>query len=105
KTGWKTILYLPFIMALGVGLSLNNTRAVIEAIWTGRQYKKGGKTVHNEFVRTPKYATNGAVRSRFISDNLRDTIERSQQQAAIAGAPKPIWTLNKLMLPIIEVAF
>ena len=67
KTGWKTILYLPFIMALGVGLSLNNTRAVIEAVWTGRQYKKGGKTVHNEFVRTPKYATNSAVRSRFIS--------------------------------------
>ena len=102
KTGWKTIVYLPFIMALGVGLSLNNTRAVIEAIWTGRQYKKGGKNVHNEFVRTPKYATNAAVRAKFISDNLRDTIETQQSIAR----PRPaIWTLNKLMLPIIEIAF
>ena len=106
KTGWKTVVYLPFIMALGVGLSLNNTRAVLEAIWTGRQYKKGGKNVHNEFVRTPKYATNGAVRSRFITDNLRDTIERRKaEDSAAAPRRSNIWTLNKLMLPIIEIAF
>ena len=113
RTGWKTLLYLPFIMALGVGLSLNNTRAVIEAIWTGRRYKKGHKNVHNEFIRTPKYATNGRVRAKFISDNLRDTIERSGKSAAnpVAGSsatgPRKsnIWTLSKLMLPIIELAF
>ena len=114
KTGWKTVIYLPFIMALGVGLSLNNTRAVIEAIWTRHQYKKGGKAVHNEFVRTPKYATNGAVKSRFITDNLRDTFEHdagpgelSAKRVGTGGAAvsKPIWTLNKLMLPIIEIAF
>src|SRR3954452_14512697 len=34
KTGWKTILYLPFLMALGVGVGLNNARAVFEAIWS-----------------------------------------------------------------------
>ena len=105
KTGWKTIAYLPFIMALGVGLSINNTRAVIEAFWTRRQYRKGGQHVRNEFVRTPKYATSGAVRSRFITDNLRDTIER-RAAAGVAGPRKSnIWTLNKLMLPIIEIAF
>ena len=104
KTGWRTVLYLPYIMALGVGLSLNNTRAVIEAIWTRRQYNKGDKSVRNEFVRTPKYAASGAVKSRFISDNLRDTIEGDLPTKS-SSAAKSIWTLNKLMLPIIEIAF
>ena len=43
---WKDrIKYLPLLMAVGIGLSINNTRAVIEAI-AGRQ---------TEFVRTPKH--------------------------------------------------
>ena len=43
---WRTVLkYLPFLMALGVGVSLSNTKAVLEALF--------GKT--SEFVRTPKY--------------------------------------------------
>jgi len=39
------IKYLPFLMSIGIGLSINNTRAVIEAVF-GRQ---------SEFNRTPKY--------------------------------------------------
>src|SRR5271170_7360895 len=31
--GWKTVYYMPILMALGVGVSLNNCKAVIEAIW------------------------------------------------------------------------
>ena len=42
---YKTILYLPFLMALGIGLTVTNTRAVMEAIF-------GIKTA---FKRTPKY--------------------------------------------------
>jgi cellulose synthase/poly-beta-1,6-N-acetylglucosamine synthase-like glycosyltransferase len=43
---WKTRLkYLPFLMSIGIGLCVNNTRAVIEAIF--------GK--ESEFARTPKY--------------------------------------------------
>jgi cellulose synthase/poly-beta-1,6-N-acetylglucosamine synthase-like glycosyltransferase len=43
---WKTRLkYLPFLMSIGIGLCVNNTRAVIEAMF-GRQ---------SEFARTPKY--------------------------------------------------
>ena len=94
RTGWRTLLYMPFIMALGVGLSLNNTRAVWEALWTGRGYRKGRKVV-NEFVRTPKYATNARVRGRFNSSNLAGAAEQR---------PK-ILTLAKLGLPIVEVSF
>lgn len=42
---WKTLVRLPALMAVGVGISVVNSRAVIEAIF-GRQ---------SPFVRTPKY--------------------------------------------------
>ena len=45
KTWKRTFLYLPFVMAVGIGLSMRNAMAVIEAIFG----------VKSEFVRTPKY--------------------------------------------------
>ncbi|NLF32221.1 MAG: glycosyltransferase [Planctomycetes bacterium] len=49
---WRqTLKYLPFLMALGVGMCLSNAKAVLEAL-LGRQ---------SEFVRTPKFG-DGTVR-------------------------------------------
>jgi hypothetical protein len=45
KTWWRTFAYVPFLMALGVGLTITNTKAVLEAL-------VGHKTA---FARTPKY--------------------------------------------------
>ena len=45
KTWWKTFLYLPFLMALGIGLTVTNTVAVMEALFG----------IKSAFVRTPKY--------------------------------------------------
>jgi len=45
KTWLRTFLYLPFLMALGIGLTITNTRAVLEAL-VGKQ---------TAFARTPKY--------------------------------------------------
>jgi cellulose synthase/poly-beta-1,6-N-acetylglucosamine synthase-like glycosyltransferase len=45
KTWYRTFLYLPFVMATGIGISVRNAQAVIEAI--------AGKK--SEFARTPKY--------------------------------------------------
>jgi cellulose synthase/poly-beta-1,6-N-acetylglucosamine synthase-like glycosyltransferase len=42
---YRTFLFLPFLMALGVGLTITNSRAVLEAL-------VGKKTA---FARTPKY--------------------------------------------------
>jgi cellulose synthase/poly-beta-1,6-N-acetylglucosamine synthase-like glycosyltransferase len=43
---WRTRLkYVPFLMSVGIGLSVNNTRAVFEAIFNKQ----------SEFARTPKY--------------------------------------------------
>ncbi len=41
----RALLYLPFLMALGIGLTITNTKAVIEAL-IGKQ---------SAFARTPKY--------------------------------------------------
>jgi cellulose synthase/poly-beta-1,6-N-acetylglucosamine synthase-like glycosyltransferase len=47
---WRNrVRYLPFLMSIGIGLAVNNTRAVIEAL-LGRQ---------SEFARTPKYRIEG----------------------------------------------
>ena len=45
KTWYKTFLYVPFLMALGVGLTITNTKAVMEALFG----------VKSAFARTPKY--------------------------------------------------
>src|SRR5216117_2951009 len=45
RTWMKDILFLPCLLALGIGLSLNNARAVLEAIFNHK----------SDFTRTPKY--------------------------------------------------
>jgi hypothetical protein len=42
---YKTLMYLPFLMALGIGLTVTNTVAVMEALFG----------IKSAFKRTPKY--------------------------------------------------
>src|ERR1700736_6704545 len=49
KTWKRSILYMPFVMAVGIGLSVRNAKAVLEAIFG----------VKSEFARTPKYRIEG----------------------------------------------
>src|SRR5947208_16560449 len=49
-TDWRARLkYVPFLMSVGIGLSVNNTRAVFEALFNK----------DSEFTRTPKYRIEG----------------------------------------------
>ncbi len=79
QAAWKSLLYLPFLMGLGVGISLNNAKAVLEAIWGAIKRKP------SEFVRTPKYGVTGNDKK--------------------AWQPTNVFTLKRLMLPIVEIAF
>ena len=45
KTWKRTFYYLPFLMALGIGLTVTNSKAVMEALFG----------IKSSFVRTPKY--------------------------------------------------
>jgi len=42
---WRSVKYLPAVMAIGIGLAINNSRAVIEALLDKQ----------SDFMRTPKY--------------------------------------------------
>ena len=79
RAGWKSVRYLPFLMALGIGISLNNTKAVFEAIWGAIKRKP------SEFVRTPKYGVTG--------------------QEKTAWQAERVFTLKRLGLPLVEIAF
>ena len=54
---WQRVKYLPFIMALGIGMSVNQSKAVIEAL-------VGHET---GFTRTPKHGMQGPAARRDAS--------------------------------------
>ncbi len=61
---WRArIKYLPFLMSIGIGLSINNTRAVFEAL-LNRQ---------SEFTRTPKYRIEGDS-DEWVSKKYRQSV-------------------------------
>lgn len=54
RLGWlKAIPYVPLLLALGIGMSVNNGRAVLEALFNRK----------SEFVRTPKYGAAAGLRA------------------------------------------
>ena len=65
--GWRRVKYMPFLMALGIGLSVNNARAVIEAL-VGHQ---------SGFTRTPKHGVRGAG----------EEVARKRYRAAVSFQP------------------
>jgi hypothetical protein len=77
KTWYKEIFYLPILLALGIGMSVNNAKAVIEALCN---HQSG-------FVRTPKYG-------------IGEGKANSSSQAKSSR-----YKTMKSMMPIIELAF
>ena len=61
KTWKRSLLYLPFVMAMGIGIGVRNSVAVIEALLG----------IPSEFVRTPKYRIEGQARENWISKAYR----------------------------------
>jgi cellulose synthase/poly-beta-1,6-N-acetylglucosamine synthase-like glycosyltransferase len=53
RSTWDTLAQLPLVLSLGIGLCVNQTRAVLEAV-LGRE---------TEFVRTPKHGIRGKLES------------------------------------------
>jgi cellulose synthase/poly-beta-1,6-N-acetylglucosamine synthase-like glycosyltransferase len=103
EAGWKTLFYLPVLMGLGVGVCINNAKAVLEAIWSAIVPAKNGKSRGGEFVRTPKYGGTGTERNAWQNETVRSP-------EAIAIVPSRVerrsfLTLKRLTLPIIEICF
>jgi len=67
RSDWaKNLKYLPLLLALGVGISVNNTLGVIEAL----------AGTANDFARTPKY---GLEKNSTSSDWMRKRYRRSMR--------------------------
>jgi cellulose synthase/poly-beta-1,6-N-acetylglucosamine synthase-like glycosyltransferase len=61
---WRArIKYLPFLMSIGIGLCINNSRAVFEALFNKQ----------SEFVRTPKYRIEGDA-DEWVGKKYRQSI-------------------------------
>lgn len=57
RTWRRRLLYLPLLMVFGVGMSINNTKAVIEALFNHE----------SEFIRTPKHGLSTSSAGRRVS--------------------------------------
>jgi cellulose synthase/poly-beta-1,6-N-acetylglucosamine synthase-like glycosyltransferase len=84
---WQRVKYLPFIMALGIGLSVNQARAVVEAL-LGHQ---------TGFTRTPKLGArsrdDSAVRRRYrAAVSLQPLVELA---LAAYFSVAVMWVLNR----------
>jgi hypothetical protein len=62
---WGRIKYLPFLMSVGIGLAINNARAVVEAL-LGQQ---------SSFVRTPKTGAEGRALKVAVKKSYRGSKE------------------------------
>ena len=67
KTWKRTFLYLPFVMAVGIGLSVRNAWGVLEALFN----------VKSEFVRTPKYRVEANATGSNNGDWAKKTYRKS----------------------------
>ena len=76
KSWPRALLYLPFLMALGIGLTITNTKAVIEAL-IGKK---------SAFARTPKYR--GRVGMRDRAPAAEHTRRRRRYTPGVAHLPK-----------------
>jgi hypothetical protein len=92
---------MPVLMGLGVGISLNNAKAVLEAIWGAIRKKP------SEFVRTPKYGVTGKARQNYTRSRQDAANAQATPDELTPAAPQPpnFLTLKRLALPIIEIAF
>ena len=84
RTWADSLKYMPFLMALGVGIALNNARAVLDGFF--------GKP--GEFVRTPKFGVT-AGNNRLEARGRAGPQARPQDQAAavhrVGHRPVPAW--------------
>ncbi len=92
KTWYKEIFYLPVLIALGIGMSVNNAKAVLEALFN---HESG-------FVRTPKYGIDKPAKAGEVTEVAAT--------AVAAPVAKKAWKASKYkamksLTPVVELLF
>src|SRR5215813_2152631 len=82
-----TLKYMPFLMSFGIGLSLNNVHAVLEAVFNRK----------TDFTRTPKYRIEGT------RGEWRDKKYRSARNSSVIGeVVLALYFLGSTIFAVIE---
>ncbi|MFH1420203.1 MAG: cellulose synthase family protein [Planctomycetota bacterium] len=71
RTWGESLKYLPFLMAIGVGIAMNNARAAFEGFFGGA----------SEFVRTPKFGVESARDDRWQKKSGKQRLDTKRIQA------------------------
>jgi cellulose synthase/poly-beta-1,6-N-acetylglucosamine synthase-like glycosyltransferase len=90
KGVWVTLLQVPMLMSIGIGIALNNAVAVIEAL-IGHE---------SPFIRTPKYNTLDKKTAAAIEPAEASPAKASRSKLAVVPIPS-----LKLWITILEIAF
>ncbi|HZA51389.1 MAG TPA: cellulose synthase family protein, partial [Myxococcaceae bacterium] len=101
---WERLKYLPFLMSLGIGLAINNARAVVEALLNQQ----------SDFTRTPKTGAEGKqlkvrVKKSYLGVKTQASIVELAFGLYFTGAlhyavEKEIWTSIPFLL-LFQVGF
>jgi hypothetical protein len=96
----RTLALVPFLMSIGIGLAVNNTRAVLEALFG---------TGVREFVRTPKLGAGAEVRGEATARRAPAAPARPPGFAAAPGqrrrlgGPVKIYRLPRSSIFVLEL--
>ncbi|HWL92704.1 MAG TPA: glycosyltransferase [Phycisphaerae bacterium] len=72
RTWGESLKYLPFLMAVGIGISINNARAAFEGFFGGQ----------SEFVRTPKFGVGAGNDRRWRRKTAKNRLNAKTIQTA-----------------------
>ncbi|MEM6854001.1 MAG: glycosyltransferase [Planctomycetota bacterium] len=89
RSGWMTLLQVPMLMSIGIGIALNNAVACLEAIF-GHE---------SPFIRTPKYGDTVAEDNNAASE-AKSEIKNQKSKIAIIPIPS-----LKLWITFLEIGF
>ncbi len=91
KTWFREVLLTPFVLALGIGLSINNARAVLEAVFNKQ----------SDFNRTPKFGITGSKPKE--GGTATGSATTPLADGGLAARYLPTMSLKQVM-PLIELA-
>lgn len=89
RSGWMTLLQIPMLMSIGIGIALNNAVACIEAL-LGHE---------SPFIRTPKY---GDAIAAADQDEAAATTQTAPAKSKLSVIPIPSL---KLWITFLEIGF
>ena len=89
RSKWATVLQMPLLMSIGIGIAINNARGVIEAL-LGHE---------SAFIRTPKYGTPDGASSDVPTPTSANAVSSTPSHSGRASASSPATNRPRFIIP------